>query len=55
MAPRPLVITTFGAEPVPVESCDSLGSSAKAERKRAGLWGRAWNPTFLFNGPSPSW
>lgn len=55
MAPRSLVITELGTEPAPVESCDSFGSLAREERKRAGLWERGWNPTFLFRSSSPSW
>lgn len=51
MAPRSLVITELGADPAPVGPCDSLGSLAKKERERAGLWRRAWSPTFLFHGP----
>ena len=37
MALRSLVITELGTESAPVESCDSFGSLAREERKRAGL------------------
>lgn len=47
MAARSLVITELGTEPAPVESCDSFGSLAREERKRAGLGG-GLEPHFPF-------
>ena len=51
MAARSLVITELGTEPAPVESCDSFGSLAREERKRAGLGGGAGTPLSFSAAP----